>query len=48
MLLIWNFEYTNNLITSNQLMQKINNMKLYKKQLSIIIYSSTDQLKYVY
>lgn len=48
MLLIWDFDYVKNLIVSDQLIEKINNLKLYKTQLSIIIYSTADQLKYVY
>jgi len=47
MLLIWEFDYVKNLITSYELLNKINDIKLYKTQLSIIIYSTTDQLKYV-
>ncbi|XP_060835314.1 crossover junction endonuclease EME1-like [Rhopalosiphum padi] len=45
MLLIWEFDYVKNLITSYELLNKINDIKLYKTQLSIIIYSTTDQLK---
>lgn len=48
MLLIWDFEYVTNLITSNQLLEKINHLKLFKTQLSLIIYSTVDQLKYVF
>jgi len=47
MLLIWEFDYVKNLITSYELLNKINYIKLYKTQLSIIIYSTADQLKYV-
>jgi len=47
MLLIWDFEYVKDLITSDQLIKKINHLKCYKSQLSIIIYSSTEQLKYI-
>lgn len=47
MLLIWDFEYVINIITSNQLLEKINNFKLFKSQLSLIIYSTAEQLKYV-
>lgn len=45
MLLIWEFDYVKNLITSYELLNKINYIKLYKTQLSIIIYSTADQLK---
>jgi len=47
MLLIWEFDYVKNLIVSYQLLNKINDFKLHKTQLSIIIYSNADQLKYV-
>lgn len=47
MLLIWEFDYVKNLITSYELLNKINYIKLYKSQLSIIIDSTADQLKYV-
>lgn len=47
MLLIWEFDYVKNLIVSYQLLNKINDIKLHKTQLSIIIYSTADQLKYV-
>ncbi|XP_027847299.2 crossover junction endonuclease EME1-like [Aphis gossypii] len=45
MLLIWEFDYVKNLITSYELLNKINYIKLYKSQLSIIIDSTADQLK---
>ncbi|VVC36227.1 Hypothetical protein CINCED_3A003417 [Cinara cedri] len=45
MLLIWDFDYVTNLIVSNQLIEQINNLKLYKPKLSIIIYSTAVQLK---
>lgn len=45
MLIIWDLEKVKNLILSNQLIEQINNLKLYKKQLSLIIYSTKDQLK---
>ncbi|CAI6351955.1 unnamed protein product [Macrosiphum euphorbiae] len=45
MLLIWEFDYVKNLIVSYQLLNKINDIKLHKTQLSIIIYSTADQLK---
>lgn len=48
MLLIWKFDYVTNLVSSNQLMEKIDNLKLHKQELSIIIYSTAVQLKYVY
>lgn len=48
MLLIWNFDYVTNLVMSNQLMEKVNHLKLHKQELSIIIYSTAVQLKYVY
>lgn len=47
MLLIWNFEYVKNLISSDQLIEKINDIKLHKAQLSIIIQCTGDELKYV-
>jgi len=47
MLLIWEFDYVKNLIVSYQLLKKINDIKLHKTQLSIIIFSTADQLKYV-
>lgn len=47
LLLIWDFDYVKNLIMSNQLLEKINNLKLSNLQPSIIIYCTTDQLKYV-
>ncbi|XP_008184545.1 crossover junction endonuclease EME1 isoform X2 [Acyrthosiphon pisum] len=45
MLIIWEFDYVKNLIVSYQLLNKINDIKLHKTQLSIIIYSTADQLK---
>ncbi|XP_022168356.1 crossover junction endonuclease EME1-like isoform X2 [Myzus persicae] len=45
MLLIWEFDYVKNLIVSCQLLNKINDIKLHKTQLSIIIFSTADQLK---
>lgn len=47
MLIIWEFDCVKNLVESNQLLNKINDIKLHKTQLSIIIYSTADQLKYV-
>lgn len=47
MLIIWEFDCVKNLIESNHLLNKINDIKLHKTQLSIIIYSTADQLKYV-
>lgn len=47
MLLIWDFDYIKDLIEFDQLIETINNLKLHKAQLSIIIYSTVDQLKYV-
>jgi len=47
-MLIWDFDYVKSIITSNQLLEKISHLKLYHTQLSIIIYCSADQLKYVY
>lgn len=47
-LLIWDFEYLKTIVTSNLLSKKISDLKLYNTQLSIIIYCSADQLKYVY
>ncbi|XP_022168365.1 crossover junction endonuclease EME1-like isoform X3 [Myzus persicae] len=47
MLLIWEFDYVKNLIVSCQLLNKINDIKLHKTQLSIIIFSTADQLKYL-
>ncbi|KAL5243730.1 hypothetical protein ACI65C_011140 [Semiaphis heraclei] len=44
-LLIWEFDYVKNLIVSCQLLNKINDIKLHKTQLSIIIDSTADQLK---
>lgn len=45
MLIIWDFENVKNLILSSQLIEKMNHLKLYKTQLSLIIYSTKDQLK---
>ncbi|KAL4121848.1 hypothetical protein QTP88_014279 [Uroleucon formosanum] len=45
MLIIWEFDCVKNLIESNHLLNKINDIKLHKTQLSIIIYSTADQLK---
>lgn len=47
MLLIWDFDYVKTIITSNQLLEKISHLKSYNTQLSIIIYCTADQLKYV-
>lgn len=48
MMLIWDFDFVKSIITSNQLLEKISHLKLHHTQLSIIIYCSADQLKYVY
>ncbi|XP_025421030.1 crossover junction endonuclease EME1 isoform X1 [Sipha flava] len=45
MLLIWDFEFVKKLILSDQLIEKINFIKIYKSQLSIIIHCTTDELK---